>query len=393
VAARQAATLAPGGVMAETDKTARVREDKMYRPPQQEDQPVRVSDIWNRIKGGMPSLPGFGKGGAGLIALLIAGVAVIIWSATGFYTVGPDQEAAIRTFGKFTGLTSQGLHWYWPAPIGTRNVVRVTNTRRLELGFRSGADSLGPASSRPEESLMITGDGNIVDVQAVVQYRITNLRDFLFEVDDPGESDRGVRAGEPDGRTLRDVAETALRQVVGTRPIDDVLTTEKERVQTDVLLKMRELLGFYRTGIEVQQVLLQNVNPPRDVQEAFEDVLKAREDRDRTINLAEAYKADQIPKASGQARRIFEEAQGFSQGRIARARGEADGFKAVLEGYRRSPDVTRQRLYLEAIEEILPGMRKFILSDRGVLPLLQLDQGASATPTPQPASVPEAKQP
>jgi membrane protease subunit HflK len=379
--------------MAETEKTARAREDKLYRPPQQEDQPVRLSDIWNRMKGGMPSLPGFGKAGAGLIVLLIAAVVAVIWLATGFYTVGPDQEAAIRTFGKFTGITAEGLHWYWPAPVGTRNVVRVTTTRRLELGFRSGADSLGPAASRPEESLMITGDENIVDVQAVVQYRISNLRLFLFEVDDPGESDRGVRPGEPDGRTLRDVAETALRQVVGTRPIDDVLITEKEQVQTGVLLKMRELLEFYRTGIEVQQVLLQNVNPPRDVQEAFEDVLRAREDRDRTINLAEAYKADQIPKATGEARRIVEEAQGFSQGRIARARGEADGFKAVLEGYKRSPDVTRQRLYLEAIEEILPGVRKFILSDRGVLPLLPLDQGASATPAPQPARIPEAKQP
>lgn len=379
--------------MAETEKTARAREDKMYRPPQQEDQPVRLSDIWNRMKGGMPSLPGFGKAGAGFIVVLIAAVAAVIWLATGFYTVGPDQEAAIRTFGKFTGITAEGLHWYWPAPVGTRNVVRVTTTRRLELGFRSGADSLGPPSSRPEESLMITGDENIVDVQAVVQYRITNLRAFLFEVDDPGESDRGVRPGEPDGRTLRDVAETALRQVVGTRPIDDVLITEKEQVQTGVLLKMRELLEFYHTGIEVQQVLLQNVNPPRDVQEAFEDVLRAREDRDRTINLAEAYKADQIPRATGEARRIVEEAQGFSQGRIARARGEADGFKAILEGYNRSPVVTRQRLYLEAIEEILPGVRKFILSDRGVLPLLPLDQGVGATPTPQPARIPEAKQP
>lgn len=382
MASSQAATLTPGGVMAETEKGARAREDRMYRPPQQEDQPVRLVDIWDRMRRGMPALPGFGKGGAGLIVLLIAAIVAFIWLATGFYTVRPDQEAAIRTFGKFTGITTEGLHWYWPPPVGTRNVVRVTTTRRLELGFRSGADSLGAAASRPEESLMITGDENIVDVQAVIQYRISNLASFLFAVDDPGESDRGVRPGEPDGRTLRDVAETALRQVVGTRPIDDVLTTEKEQVQTDVLLKMRELLEFYRTGIEVQQVLLQNVNPPRDVQESFEDVVRAREDRDRTINLAEAYKADQVPKATGEARRIVEEAQGFSQGRIARARGEADGFKAVLQGYLRSPDVTRQRLYLEAVEEVLPGVRKFILSDQGVLPLLPLDRGVSATTQP-----------
>jgi membrane protease subunit HflK len=383
--------------MAEADdKTAGVRDEKMYRPPpQQDDQPVRLSDIWERIKSSLPAIPGFGGGGTGALFLLILAGAVVIWLSTGFYTVGPDQQGAIRTFGKFTGTSSQGLHWYWPAPIGTLNVVRVTTTRRMELGFRSGADSLGPASSRPEESLMITGDENIVDVQAVIQYRISNLVDYLFKVDDPGEADRGVHVGQPDGRTLRDVAETALRQVVGTRPIDDVLTTQKEQVQTEVLLKMRELLGRYETGIEVLQVLLQNVNPPRDVQDAFEDVVRAREDRERAINLAEAYKADQLPKATGQARRIVEEAQGFSQGRIARAKGEADGFKAVLEGYRRSPDVTRQRLYLEAMEEVLPGIKKFIISDQSVLPLLPLGQSASTpapTATPQQAPAPGARQ-
>ena len=377
--------------MSESQRNAGVRDDKMYRPPQQEEPPVTLRDIWGRLKGGLPSLPGFGGSTIGLIIFLIIAVAAVIWLATGFYTVGPDQEAAIRTFGRFTGTSAAGLHWYWPAPIGTRNVVRVTTTRRLELGFRSAVERLGPASLQPQESLMITGDANIVDVQAVILYRISDLHDFLFEVDDPGEADRSVGRGEPDGRTLRDVAETVLRQVVGKRPIDNVLTTEKEQVQAEVLLKMKELLTAYRTGIEVQQVLLQNVNPPRDVQDAFEDVVRAREDRERTINLAEAYKADQIPKATGQARRITEDAQGFKQGRIARAQGEADGFKAILAGYRDSPGVTRQRLYLEAIEEVLPGVKKFILSGQGVLPLLPLGQGglalpqATQTPLPQPA--------
>ena len=350
----------------------------MYRPPQREEQGVTLGDLWGRMKSGAPKVPGIGGAGMGAIIALVLLLVLAIWGVTGFFTVGPNQEAAKRTFGKFAGIEEAGFHWWWPAPIGKRNVVEVTTTERLELGFRSGSDSFGGASAHQEESLMITFDQNIVDVQAVIQYRISSLEDFLFRVDDPGEADRGVNPGEPDGRTLRDVAETALRQVVGTRPIDDVLTTEKEQVQTEVLIEMRKLLALYKTGIEVQQVLLQNVNPPTDVQDAFEDVVRAREDRDRTINLAEAYKADQLPKAQGSASRITQDAQGFKQGRIARAQGEADGFKAILAGYKLSPDVTRQRLYLEAVEQILPGLKKFIISDGGVLPLLPLGQDTSA---------------
>jgi len=251
----------------------------------------------------------------------------------------------------------------------------------MELGFRSGADGFTVAQSVTNESLMITGDENIVDVQAVIQYRISNLQNFLFKVDDPGDADRGIRPGSPDGRTLRDIAETALRQVVGARNIDDVLTTEKEQVQTEVLIKMRELNAEYETGIDVMQVLLQNVNPPLEVQSAFEDVVRAREDRERLINLAEAYEAAEIPKATGEAAKITEAAEGFKQGRIARAQGEADGFNAILDGYEGSPEITRQRLYLEAMEDILPGITKFILSDSAVLPFLPLTGATGGTGT------------
>ncbi|HAG54844.1 MAG TPA: FtsH protease activity modulator HflK [Dehalococcoidia bacterium] len=237
------------------------------------------------------------------------------------------------------------------------------------------------AQSVTNESLMITADVNIVDVQAVIQYKISNLPNFLFNVDDPGDVDRGIPAGQPDGRTLRDIAESALRQVVGSRNIDDVLTTEKEQVQTDVLFIMRQLTQEYESGIDVLQVLLQNVNPPLEVQSAFEDVVRAREDKERLINLAEAYQASEIPKAIGEAAKVTEAAEGFKTGRIARAQGEADGFEAILEGYLLSPDVTRQRLYLEAMEEVLPGITKFILSDSGVLPFLPLSGSTSGAGT------------
>ncbi len=365
---------------------------QMYRPPSDDDQQdVTFDDVMNRVRSGLKGVPGFGGSdnddnagnerasrgsgsarlGAGIVFIIIV-IGILAWFATGIYTVGPEEQAALRTFGRFQAIADQGLHWHWPAPVGTRNVLAVTNTRRMELGFRSSA--AGGVTPMRGESQMITGDENIVDVQAVIQYRIANLRDFLFEVDDPGDAERGVAPGSPEGATLRDIAETAVRQVVGARNIDDVLTTEKEQVQTDVLLKMRELAAAYFTGLDVLQVLLQNVNPPTQVQDAFEDVVRAREDRERDINLAEAYEAAQIPQATGRAAQIVEEADGFKRGRIERAKGEAEGFNAILKGYEQSPNVTRKRLYLEAIERILAGKSKIVLpSDTNALPLLPLD--------------------
>jgi membrane protease subunit HflK len=367
--------------MAASTEDMQVADNKMYRPPQQEETQLSFDEIIERLRASLPKLPGIGGGGLTGIIFLVAIVLAIVWAGTGFYTVGPDQQAVLRFFGKEAGTASGGLHWYYPGPIGKRDVVAVTTTRRLELGFRSGADGLTVAQSVTNESLMITRDVNIVDVQAVIQYKISNLSNFLFNVDDPGDADRGIPAGQPDGRTLRDIAESALRQIVGSRNIDDVLTTEKEQVQTEVLLIMRQLAQEYETGIDVLQVLLQNVNPPLEVQSAFEDVVRAREDKERLINLAEAYQASEIPKATGEAAKVTEAARGFKTGRIARAQGEADGFEAILEGYLLSPDVTRQRLYLEAMEEVLPGVTKFILSDSGVLPFLPLSGSTSGAGT------------
>ena len=367
--------------MAASTEGTQVADNKMYRPPQQEETQLSFDEIIERLRASLPKLPGIGGGGLFGIFFLVVIVIAIVWAGTGFYTVGPDQQAVLRFFGKEAGTASGGLHWYYPSPIGKRDVVAVTTTRRLELGFRSGADGFTVAQSVTNESLMITADVNIVDVQAVVQYKISSLPNFLFNVDDPGDVDRGIPAGQPDGRTLRDITESALRQIVGSRNIDDVLTTEKEQVQTEVLLIMRQLAQEYETGIDVLQVLLQNVNPPLEVQSAFEDVVRAREDKERLINLAEAYQASEIPKATGDAAKVTEAAQGFKTGRIARAQGEADGFEAILEGYLLSPDVTRQRLYLEAMEEVLPGVTKFILSDSGVLPFLPLSGSTSGAGT------------
>ena len=357
-------------------------EQRPPRPPRNDDsEQINLEDVIERVRSGLPNFSGRKAGGGlGLIIVILAAVIGLIWLGSGVYTVGPDEQGVLRTWGKFIGTSEQGLHWHWPGPVGQTNVESVTQTRRLEVGFRGGADGGTIAQTVPVESLMITGDENIVDVQMVVQYRIDDLPAFLFNTSDPGDPDRGIGTNRPEGRTLRDVAESALRQVVGSRNIDDVLTTGKEQVQAETAIIMDGLLKSYGTGIGIVNVLLQNVNPPEEVRDAFEDVVRAQEDRDRLVNLAQAYRADQIPRANGRAAQITEEAQGFRDGRIALATGEAEGFKNLLEGYLQSKDVTRQRLYLEAMEQILPGMPKFILSDEagGVLPFLPLTGGSTS---------------
>ncbi|MEC8713238.1 MAG: FtsH protease activity modulator HflK [Chloroflexota bacterium] len=346
----------------------------VYRPPSgdnNKDEPS-LEELLGRLNIKIPKIPGLGSGSP-FLGLIIILVVAILWIASGIYSVQPDEKAVLRTFGQYVATTEPGLRWHWPGPVGNTDIVAVTKTRRLELGFRGIEEQAGIFKEVPAEANMITGDENIVQAQAVIQYRISDPKAYLFHVDDPGESDRGIDEGQPDGKTLRDITETTLRQIVGSRNIDDILTTEKEAVQQEVLSKMREINEAYETGIDVQQVLLQNVNPPAAVQDAFEDVVRAREDRDRIINLAEAYQADQLPRAQGEAAKIIEAAEAYKEGRLQIAEGEAAGFEELLKAYKQSKDVTRTRLYLDAINEILPNVKKYIIYDSSApLPLLQL---------------------
>jgi len=324
----------------------------------------KIKDVFRPIFGR------FGRGGMGGVLLMVALVLPIIWLATGFYQVQPAERAATRLFGKFTPpLKEAGLHWYWPSPVGTVSKEIVEETKRLELGFRSGP--AGQLVDVPAEALMITGDLNIVDVQMVVQYRINDLANYLFQVDDPGDIDREIRTGAPDGMTLKDATEAALRQVVGQSSIDDILTVNKERVQADTMLLLANILNDYEAGIEVLEVRLQNVRPPDEVRDAFDDVVRARVDKEARINEALAYQQDQVPRARGDAQRITNAAEAFKQERILKATGESSRFLSVLTEYRESRDVTRQRLYLEAMEEVLPGMKKFIVAPEAGGSLLQ----------------------
>jgi membrane protease subunit HflK len=324
---------------------------------------VNLDQVLERLRG---FLRRFRIGGGGSFAYIVIGVlllATVVWVATGAYTVQPGEVSVLRLFGKAqVEQGSPGLHWFYPAPIGKKTIVFVDEVKRLELGFRGG-------QTIPGESLMITGDENIVDVQLLVQFNILDPQAFLFESVDPA------------GSVIKDVAETALREVVGSSTIDDVIIN-REQIQTDAKRKIQNLLTKYETGINVTEVKLQAVNPPDPVQAAFADVVIAKEDKEKIINLADAYEEDILPKARGDARKVIEEARAFKAQRINEATGKAGQFTAILIEYRKSPDVTRQRLVLEAMEEILPGIVKFIVDpDIGVFPFLPLG-GDKASPIP-----------
>ena len=274
-----------------------------------------------------------GGGGVGLGVALFVGLIIVIWAATGIYTTSPGEQAVLRLFGdaQATPVTQNGLHWWWPGPIGNKDVVRTDLVRRLELGFRS-ADGVANTPV-PVEAQMISGDLNIIDVQMVVQYDIKNLSHYLFKVDDPGEDagdQRNIPAGRPDGRTLKDATEAALRLVVGQRSLAEVLAEERVNLELDTGVKLQEILDGYQTGINIISVQLQKVEAPAEVQAAFNDVLQARQDKVTATNQAQAYENQVIPEARGRAEQIIQPAEAFKRARIERAQGEADQFLSIL---------------------------------------------------------------
>ncbi len=334
----------------------------MYR---QEEPEVNFEKVFARFKGIFGFLGGSGKGFGPILILVIIVIGGGFWVASGLFSVQPGEQAALKMFGKYSQTKDPGLQWWWPGPIGARDVVRVDEIRRLELGVRGDAPVLS-------ESLMITGDPdesgdpgeapNIVDAQLLVQYDIKNLKDYLYKV------------VSPDAATLKDATETSLRQVVGSRPIDDILTDKKEEVQIETQNKLQDILDNYQSGIRIREVKLLNVFAPEQVKDAFDDVVRAKEDKAKIINLADAYKESVLPQSRGQAAKMLQEAEGFRQQKIAVAVGEAERFLAIQMEYEKSKDITRKRLYLEAMEEILPGISK-ILGDPGEVILVNPDSG------------------
>jgi membrane protease subunit HflK len=290
---------------------------------------------------------------------------VLLWLVSGIYIVSPAEQGVVRRFGKMVRITSSGLRYRIPWPVEKVDTPRVTEVKRIEVGFRT-IDPGPPARYQfiPAESLMLTGDENIVDCQIIVQYKIKDPADYLFNVKD-------IKG------TLHDASEVALRQVIGNSDIDDALTIGKLRIQQEIRELLQRIMDGYESGILITEVKLQTVRPPREVEAAFKDVVSAKEDRERLIYEAKGYQEDIIPKTKGQAAKILREAEAYREERIKRAQGDAGKFLAILKEYEKAKDVTRERLYLETMEEILPNVKKVIIDSKvggGLLQLLPLEE-------------------
>ena len=291
---------------------------------------------------------------------------ILLWLATGIYIVGPDEVGVVRTFGKFTRVVQSGLNWKFPAPIETVNTPKVTEVKRIEIGFRTLKN--GQYRSVEKESLMLTGDENIVDAEMIVQYKIKDPVAYLFRIVGPE-------------LTVREAAEASLRTVVGRNKIDETLTTGKFTIQEETKSQLQSVLDNYNSGIHVVAVQLQDVSPPKEVIGAFKDVASAKEDKNRMINQAEGYRNDVIPKARGEAEAMIRDAEGFKESRVKRAEGDATKFTTVLKEYRKAKSITEKRLYLETMEKVLPDIEKIIVPDKdsgNMLNLLNLNTGKTA---------------
>ena len=275
-------------------------------------------------------------------------IAVVIWLLLGLYSVGPDEVGVVQRFGEYNRVVGSGLNYHFPYPIETVKTPKVTEVKRIEIGFRT----IGKNQYRTieQESLMLTGDENIVDAELIVQYKIKEPIDYLFNFIGPE-------------LTLREASEASLRTVIGRHNIDEALTSGKLMIQEETKELLQITLDKYETGVIVVAVQLQDVSPPKQVIDAFKDVASAKEDKNRMINEAEGYRNDIIPKARGEAQAMIREAEGFRESRIKRAEGDVAKFKAIVKEYVKAKDVTKERLYLEAMEEILPGIDKYIVQN------------------------------
>lgn len=296
-----------------------------------------------------------------IMPLLAAALA--LWLFTGVYMVGPDEVGVVRTFGEYTRVAQSGLNYHFPYPIEQVNTPAVTEVKRIEIGFRTLRN--GQYRTVEKESLMLTGDENIVDAEMIVQYKIKDPVSYLFKIVEPE-------------LTVREAAEASLRTVVGRNKIDETLTTGKFAIQEGTKTQLQLILDKYESGIHVVAVQLQDVSPPKEVIGAFKDVASAKEDKNRMVNQAEGYRNDVIPKARGEAEAMIRDAEGFRESRIKRSEGDAAKFTTILKEYRKAKSITQKRLYLETMERVLPGIEKIIVPDKdsgNMLNLLNLNSG------------------
>lgn len=342
----------------------------------------KLGGIFGGKSSGRPGKTGKTRGiNLGLIVLIV----LLVWAASGIYIVAPAERGVVLRFGRYVETTEAGPHWHIPFPVEAVKKVNVEQIRNVEVGFRSGSPTRRAANTVPQESLMLTRDENIVDAKFAVQYRVNDARNYLFNVRDPD-------------LTLGQATESSVREITGKNDMDFILTEGRSEIALQSEKLIQQILDRYKTGLIVIDVNMQDAQPPDEVQEAFSDAVKAREDKQRLINEAEAYSNDIIPKARGAAARQVQEADAYKSRVIAEAEGDVSRFNDVLQEYEKAPEVTRKRLYLESVESVLKNSSKIILDTKSGNSLLYLpidrimERGARATqeiPSPMKFTAPQ----
>jgi membrane protease subunit HflK len=319
-----------------------------------------IRDLQNKFKGFMPG-SFFGKLGPAVILLAL----VLIWLASGFYRVLPDEQGVVLQFGKYTTTTQPGLNYHFPYPIERVLTPKVTKVNRVEIGYRQSPDNrTTQIRDVPEESLMLTGDENIVDIDFSVFWIINDAGKFLFNVQVPE-------------LTIKSAAETSMREVIGQSKIQSIFTEGRTEIEDKARVLIQSILDDYEAGVTITQVQTQKADPPNEVIDSFRDVQAARADLERQRNEAEAYANDIIPRARGEAEEILQNAEGYKQKVIADSEGKAARFLSIQSEYAKAPVVTKQRIFYETMESVFGDMDKIIIdkdSGQGVLPYLPLPE-------------------
>ena len=327
---------------------------------------------------GGPQLPNFSfkqfGGGLGVLVALVA----VVWAASGFYTVDANQRGVVLRLGKYAETTEPGLRWRLPAPFESHEIVDLTGVRTVEVGYRGSE-----RNKMLRESLMLTDDENIINIQFAVQYVLNSPENYIFNNRFPDES-------------VAQVAETAMREIVGKSRMDFVLYEGREEIASTAHELMQRILDRYDTGIQISRVTMQNAQPPEQVQSAFDDAVKAGQDRERQKNEGEAYANDVIPRARGTASRLIEEANAYRERVVANAEGEASRFDQVFAEFKRAPEVTRERMYIETMQEVMSNTSKVMIDAKGggnllLLPLDKLMQQAGGASKASSAAAPESQ--
>jgi modulator of FtsH protease HflK len=334
------------------------------KPPDFEDMLRRGQDRMRRL------LPGGFGSGRSLFLIVLAGVA--LWLATGFYRVGPEEEGVALIFGRVWKLTQPGLNYNLPAPIGEVLTPKVTRINQVEIGFRSTLEAQGnPSQDVEEESLMLTGDENIIDMQFVVLWKIQDPEKYLFSIRDPDN-------------TVKNVAESVMREIIGQTEFERARTIGRSEIEQEAHKRIQKLLDSYQSGILVTQVKMQNIAPPSATIDAFRDVQAASADKDRMVNEAQAYYNEVTQRAAGEAQQYIKAAEAYREQTVVLATGEAQRFETILTQYRKAKEITERRLYLETMEQLLKNMNKVLVDSKlnGALPYLSLNELMKRTAPP-----------